>query len=117
MRDDDVWLLRDHLRTPMNLEMAATDEMVRIALKAAPKACCMFGTSKEVTTGGLDLVNQVSEISAQVTKLSDAGIEVSLFIDPNIEQIQAVQEVGAPVIELHTGEYAMRPRRSRGTRN
>ena len=108
VRDDDVWLLRDHLRTPMNLEMAATDEMVRIALKAAPKACCIVPEHrKEVTTeGGLDLVNQVSEISAQVAKLSDAGIEVSLFIDPNTEQIQAAQEVGAPVIELHTGEYA-----------
>ncbi|MBE59551.1 MAG: pyridoxine 5'-phosphate synthase [Gammaproteobacteria bacterium] len=108
VRDDDVWLLRDHLRTPMNLEMAATDEMVRIALKATPKACCIVPEHRrEVTTeGGLDLVNQVSQIGAQVAKLSDAGIEVSLFIDPNTEQIQAAHEIGAPVIELHTGEYA-----------
>ena len=106
--DEDVWLLRDHLRTPMNLEMAATDEMVQIALKATPKACCIVPERRrEVTTeGGLDVANQVSEIGAQVAKLSDVDIEVSLFIDPNMEQIQAAHEVGAPVIELHTGEYA-----------
>ena len=108
VRDDDVWSLRDHLRTPMNLEMAATDEMVQIALKATPKACCIVPEHrKEVTTeGGFDVVNQVSEIGAHIAKLSEAGIEVSLFIDPNTEQIQAAQEVGAPVVELHTGEYA-----------
>lgn len=108
VRDDDVWVLRDHLRTPMNLEMAATDEMVQIALKATPKACCIVPEyRREVTTeGGLDVVNQVSALSAQVAKLSDVGIEVSLFIDPNTAQIQAAQEVGAPVVELHTGEYA-----------
>ena len=106
--DDDVWSLRDHLRTPMNLEMAATEEMVQIALKATPKACCIVPERRrEVTTeGGLDVVNQISEIRAHVAKLSEAGIEVSLFIDPNTEQIQAAQEVGAPVVELHTGEYA-----------
>ncbi|HAN80641.1 MAG: pyridoxine 5'-phosphate synthase [Gammaproteobacteria bacterium] len=108
VRDDDVWLLRDHLRTPMNLEMAATDEMVQIALKATPKACCIVPEHRtEVTTeGGLDVVNQISEIGAQIAKLSDCGIEVSLFIDPDTEQMQAAQEVGAPVVELHTGEYA-----------
>ena len=108
VRDDDVWSLRDHLRTPMNLEMAATDEMVQIALKATPKACCIVPERrKEVTTeGGLDVVNQISEIGEHIAKLSEAGIEVSLFIDPNTEQIQAAQEVGAPVVELHTGEYA-----------
>lgn len=108
VRDDDVWVLRDHLRTPMNLEMAATDEMVQIALKATPKACCIVPEHRrEVTTeGGLDVVNQVSALGAQVAKLSDVGIEVSLFIDPNTEQIHAAQEVGAPVVELHTGEYA-----------
>jgi pyridoxine 5-phosphate synthase len=92
----------------MNLEMAATDEMVQIALKATPKACCIVPERRrEVTTeGGLDVVNQVPEIGAHIAKLSEAGIEVSLFIDPNKEQIQAAQEVGAPVVELHTGEYA-----------
>jgi pyridoxine 5-phosphate synthase len=108
IRDEDVWLLRSHLRTPMNLEMAATDEMVRIALKAMPKACCIVPEHRqEVTTeGGLDVVNQISSLGAQVAKLCDAGIEVSLFIDADEDQIQAAHEIGAPVIELHTGEYA-----------
>ena len=108
IRDEDVWLLRSHLRTPMNLEMAATDEMVSIALKAMPKACCIVPEHRrEVTTeGGLNVVKQLSELGAQVAKLTDAGIEVSLFIDADQDQIQAAQDIGAPVIELHTGEYA-----------
>ena len=108
VRDEDVWLLRSHLRTPMNLEMAATDEMVRIALKAMPKACCIVPEHRrEVTTeGGLNVVKQLSELGAQVAKLTDAGIEVSLFIDADQDQIQAAYDIGAPVIELHTGEYA-----------
>jgi len=108
IKDEDVWLLRSHLRTPMNLEMAATDEMVRIALKAMPKACCIVPEHRrEVTTeGGLNVVNQLSELGMQVAKLSNAGIEVSLFIDADRDQIQAAHDIGAPVIELHTGEYA-----------
>lgn len=108
IRDEDVWLLRNHLRTPMNLEMAATDEMVRIALKAMPKACCIVPEHRrEVTTeGGLNVVDQLSELGVQVAKLGDAGIEVSLFIDADRNQIQAAHDIGAPVIELHTGEYA-----------
>jgi pyridoxine 5-phosphate synthase len=108
IRDEDVWLLRSHLRTPMNLEMAATDEMVRIALKAMPKACCIVPEHRrEVTTeGGLNVVGQLSELGMQVAKLGDAGIEVSLFIDADRDQIQAAHDIGAPVIELHTGEYA-----------
>jgi pyridoxine 5-phosphate synthase len=108
IRDEDVWLLRSHLRKPMNLEMAATDEMVRIALKAMPKACCIVPEHRrEVTTeGGLNVVDQLSELGMQVAKLSDAGIEVSLFIDADRDQIQAAHDIGAPVIELHTGEYA-----------
>ncbi len=108
IRDEDVWLLRSHLRTPMNLEMAATDEMVRIALKAMPKACCIVPEHRrEVTTeGGLNVVKQLSELGAQVAKLVDARIEVSLFVDADQDQIQAAKDIGAPVIELHTGEYA-----------
>ena len=108
IRDEDVWLLRSHLRTPMNLEMAATDEMVRIALKAMPKACCIVPEHRrEVTTeGGLNVVDQLSELGMQVAKLSDAGIEVSLFIDADRDQIQAAHDIGATVVELHTGEYA-----------
>jgi len=106
--DEDVWLLRAHLRTPMNLEMAASDAMVEIALKALPKACCLVPENRrEVTTeGGLDVVNQRAELSRQVARLGDAGIEVSLFIDADEAQIAAAADIGAPVIELHTGEYA-----------
>ena len=108
IRDEDVWFLRSHLRTPMNLEMAATDEMVRIALETMPKACCIVPEHRrEVTTeGGLNVVKQLPELGVQVAKLSDAGIEVSLFIDADQDQIQAAHDIGAPVIELHTGEYA-----------
>ncbi len=108
IRDEDVWLLRSHLRTPMNLEMAATDEMVQIALKAMPKACCIVPEHRrEVTTeGGLNVVKQLSELGAQVAKLVDASIQVSLFVDADQDQIQAAKDIGAPVIELHTGEYA-----------
>lgn len=108
IRDEDVWLLRSHLRTPMNLEMAATDEMVEIALNILPNACCIVPEHRrEVTTeGGLDVVSQGPEIKTQVEKLSNAGIEVSLFVDADFAQIDAAMECGAPVIELHTGEYA-----------
>ena len=108
IRDDDVWLLRSHLRTPMNLEIAATDDMVDIALKIMPEACCIVPENrKEVTTeGGLDILTQRFEIGNQVAKLSDAGIEVSLFIDADNGQIQAAHDLGVPMIELHTGEYA-----------
>jgi pyridoxine 5-phosphate synthase len=111
IRDEDVWLLRAHLRTPMNLEMAASDAMVQIALKALPKACCLVPEHRrEVTTeGGLDVVNQQSELAMQIAKLTDAGIEVSVFIDADEAQIDAAANVGAPVIELHTGEYANAP--------
>lgn len=111
IRDEDVWLLRAHLRTPMNLEMAASDAMVQIALKALPKACCLVPEHRrEVTTeGGLDVVNQQSELAMQIAKLTDAGIEVSVFIDADEAQIDAAANVGAPVIELHTGEYVNAP--------
>jgi pyridoxine 5-phosphate synthase len=82
--------------------------MVRIALKALPRACCIVPEHRrEVTTeGGLDVVNQQSELARQVAKLSDAGIEVSLFIDADQAQIDAAADIEVPVIELHTGEYA-----------
>jgi pyridoxine 5-phosphate synthase len=108
INDDDVWVLREHCRTPLNLEMAATDEMVRIALNVRPRACCIVPEHRrEVTTeGGLDVVNQQSELAHQVAALKDAGIEVSVFIDADHAQIDAAAHIEAPVIELHTGEYA-----------
>ena len=92
----------------MNLEMAVTDEMVRIALKVLPQDCCLVPESRqEVTTeGGLDVLGQGARIADAVKALGGAGIRVSLFIDPDPAQIEATQRAGAPVIELHTGAYA-----------
>jgi pyridoxine 5-phosphate synthase len=108
IQDRDVTLMREALKTRMNLEMAVTDEMVRIARDVAPQDCCLVPENRqEVTTeGGLDVLGQGARIADAVRALADAGIRVSLFIDPDPEQIEAAQRAGAPVIELHTGAYA-----------
>jgi pyridoxine 5-phosphate synthase len=108
IQDRDVTLMREALQTRMNLEMAVTDEMVRIALKVLPQDCCLVPESRqEVTTeGGLDVLGQGARIADAVQALGGAGIRVSLFIDPDPAQIEATQRAGAPVIELHTGAYA-----------
>ncbi|HEX3848119.1 MAG TPA: pyridoxine 5'-phosphate synthase [Steroidobacteraceae bacterium] len=108
IQDRDVTVMREALKTRMNLEMAVTDEMVRIARGVAPQDCCLVPENRqEVTTeGGLDVRGQDTRVADAVRALSDAGIRVSLFIDPDPEQIEAAQRAGAPVIELHTGAYA-----------
>lgn len=108
IQDRDVTLMREALQTRMNLEMAVTDEMVRIALKVLPQDCCLVPESRqEVTTeGGLDVLGQGARVADAAKTLGGAGIRVSLFIDPDPAQIEATQRAGAPVIELHTGAYA-----------
>jgi len=108
IQDRDVTAMRAALQTRMNLEMAVTDEMTRIALKVLPEDCCLVPESRqEVTTeGGLNVLSQSARVADAVTTLGGAGIRVSLFIDPDPEQIEAAQRAGAPVIELHTGAYA-----------
>ena len=108
IQERDVQLLAGLLGTRMNLEMAVTEEMVRIALKVLPQDCCLVPESRqEVTTeGGLDVLGQGARIADTVKALGGAGIRVSLFIDPDPAQIEATQRAGAPVIELHTGAYA-----------
>jgi pyridoxine 5-phosphate synthase len=108
IQDRDVTLMRQALQTRMNLEMAVTDEMVRIALNVLPQDCCLVPESRqEVTTeGGLNVLGQGARIGDAVKALGGAGIRVSLFIDPDPAQIEASQRAGAPVIELHTGAYA-----------
>jgi pyridoxine 5-phosphate synthase len=108
IQDRDVTSLRSCLQTRMNLEMAVTDEMIGIAQKVLPQDCCLVPESRqEVTTeGGLDVHGQASRIGDAVRALGGSGIRVSLFIDPDPEQIEAAQRSGAPVIELHTGTYA-----------
>jgi pyridoxine 5-phosphate synthase len=108
IKDADVELIRPQLRTRMNLESAVTQEMIDFACRIKPQDVCLVPERRaEVTTeGGLDVLRYFSEVSAAVRQLQAEGIRVSLFIDPDAAQIQAAVEIGAPVIELHTGRYA-----------
>ncbi len=108
IQDHDVYALRPLLRTRMNLEMALTEEMIGIALDVMPQDVCIVPERREerTTEGGLEVVGQRERVASAVRRLSDAGIRVSLFIAPDTAQIAAAAEVGAPVIEIHTGHYA-----------
>ena len=108
IQDRDIYLLKDMLHTRLNLEMAVTEEMIGIAGKVKPYACCLVPEKRaELTTeGGLNVAGQLSAMQSACDRLKNAGIEVSLFIDPEQEQIDAAVQAGAPVIELHTGRYA-----------
>ena len=108
IKDADVELIRPQLRTRMNLESAVTQEMIDFACRIKPQDVCLVPERREevTTEGGLDVVKYFSEVSAAVRQLQAEGIRVSLFIDPDAAQIQAAAEIGAPVIELHTGRYA-----------
>lgn len=108
MQDADVRALRGLLQTRMNLECAVTDEMIGIALEVAPHDVCLVPERREerTTEGGLDVIGNFANVQKAVTRLSGAGIRVSLFIGPDIAQINAAKETGAPVVELHTGTFA-----------
>lgn len=108
IKDADVRGLKEVLKTRLNLEMAMTDEMQKIALEIMPAACCIVPEKrKELTTeGGLDVIVQAQRIQKFVEPLVAAGIEVSLFINPNLDQVYHASKTGAQVIELHTGAYA-----------
>lgn len=108
IRDDDVTRIREAIAVPLNLEMAATEEMVGIARAVRPHACCLVPERRaEVTTeGGLDAAGQEAALAGVVAALKAAGIRVSLFIDPDPAQLRAAARLGAPVVELHTGSYA-----------
>ncbi len=109
IHDHDLARLKEAISAPINLEMAATPEMVDIAVKYRPHACCIVPEHRaEVTTeGGLDAAGQMQTLAPIVAKLREAGIRVSLFIDPEAAQLQAAATLGAPVVELHTGSYAL----------
>ncbi|WP_158782709.1 pyridoxine 5'-phosphate synthase [Pantoea sp. BAV 3049] len=106
--DRDVKILRQTIQTRMNLEMAVTDEMVDIACEIKPHFCCLVPEKREevTTEGGLDVAGQLDKITTAVSRLSEAGILVSLFIDADHQQIDAAMASGAPYIEIHTGAYA-----------
>ncbi|MBI1245346.1 MAG: pyridoxine 5'-phosphate synthase [Alphaproteobacteria bacterium] len=108
IRDADMRRLKIEVPAPLNFEMAATDEMRAIALDIRPHACCLVPEKRtEVTTeGGLDVVGHSAALKPYIARLKDAGIRVSLFIDPDVAQLDAALAVGAPVVELHTGAYA-----------
>ncbi len=108
IKDADLLALRPLIKTRMNLECAVTPEMIDIACQVKPHDVCLVPEKREevTTEGGLDVLGHFEAVRAATKKLVDAGIRVSLFIDPEEKQIQAAKEVGATVVELHTGRYA-----------
>ena len=106
--DDDIARLSAELTIPLNLEMAATDEMLGIALRHTPHAACIVPEKREerTTEGGLDAAGQHNHLAPMVRELGAAKVRVSLFIEPDPRQIEAALRLGAPVVELHTGRYA-----------
>ena len=108
IQDHDLDEINEVMRTHMNLEMAVTDEMIAIAKRVAPTDVCLVPEKREelTTEGGLDVAGQVDKVRAACDELGAAGIRVSLFINPDREQLDAALAAGAPVVELHTGRYA-----------
>lgn len=108
IQDRDVRLIREVIAIRMNLEMAVTVEMLGIAEQIKPADCCLVPERREelTTEGGLDVVGKMKDVQSACNRLGDAGIRVSLFIDPDEAQVKAAHGAGAPVIELHTGAYA-----------
>ncbi|MCK5499550.1 MAG: pyridoxine 5'-phosphate synthase [Gammaproteobacteria bacterium] len=108
IQERDIDLLRQVMLTQMNLEMAITENMLAFAEKVKPEFCCLVPESREelTTEGGLDVVGQISKAKQACERLKAAGIRVSLFIDADDKQINAARDVGAEVIELHTGHFA-----------
>ena len=105
--DEDIHHLVHDIPLPVNLEMAATEEMLAIALRHRPEACCLVPERREelTTEGGLDVAGQMETLRPVVTALQEAGVRVSLFIDPDPPQIDAAAVLGVSVVELHTGRY------------
>ena len=105
--DRDIEQLRADITLPLNLEMAATSEMLDIALRHAPNACCLVPEKREelTTEGGLDVRAAHNSLTPYVRQLKEAGIRVSLFVDPDTEQLRASSSLGADIVELHAGAY------------
>ena len=108
IQDQDVEELKHSLSTKMNLEMAATDEMLKIATNISPEDCCLVPEKRQelTTEGGLDVASQLQRLKEVCSELSSNNIKTSLFIDADYHQIDAAIECGAPIIEIHTGHYA-----------
>ncbi len=108
IQDADVYSLKRIIKTKMNLEMAATEEMLRIACQVKPEDVCLVPEKREelTTEGGLDVVAQKTRLTEMCSEMNGVGICISMFIEPAIDQIEASAETGAGVVELHTGKYA-----------
>jgi len=108
IKDNDVKILKDTLTTRMNLEMAATEEILNIAIDIKPYSCCLVPERRQelTTEGGLDVAGNIVYLKDYISKLNDAGIMVSLFVTPDADQVDAAAKVGAQHIELHTGQFA-----------
>jgi pyridoxine 5-phosphate synthase len=108
IQDADLPEIAAVMQTHMNLELAVTDEMLDIASELAPSDCCLVPERREelTTEGGLDVAGQVDRVTEACARLTDAGIRVSLFIDPDERQLEAAAACGAPAVELHTGAFA-----------
>ena len=111
IRDDDITALKEAIDIPLNFEMAATEEMVAIALKLLPNAVCVVPERREelTTEGGLAVAGQQARLSPLIQKLKGAGIRVSLFVDSDEAELNAAAELGADIVELHTGRYCDSP--------
>ncbi len=107
IRDQDMERLKRQLFVPLNFEMAATPEMIEIALRIHPHACCLVPEKREerTTEGGLDIIGGASHLRPMIQQLKGEGIRVSLFVEPETDVMDAACELGAPVVELHTGTY------------
>jgi pyridoxine 5-phosphate synthase len=108
IQDRDIWRLRESIRTRLNLEMANVEEILEIALKVKPDIVCLVPERRDelTTEGGLDAAGNVGALQETRKKLNGAGIEVSLFIDPEMDQVQAARQIGSQFVELHTGAFA-----------
>jgi pyridoxine 5-phosphate synthase len=107
IRDQDMERLKRQLFVPLNFEMAATPEMIEIATRVHPHACCLVPEKREerTTEGGLDIIGGASHLRPRIQQLKGEGIRVSLFVEPETEVMDAACDLGAPVVELHTGTY------------
>ena len=108
IKDSDVEIIKANINIPLNLEMAATDEIQKFALKIVPNSCCLVPEKRmEITTeGGLNVAGQINYLKEYIKPLQDKGILISLFIDPEEKQVDAAAKIGADYIEMHTGSYS-----------
>ena len=117
IQDHDVFSIKGNVALPLNLEMAATEEMLKIASVVKPEEVCLVPEKRQelTTEGGLDVARQLAELKGYVDELRSCGAKISLFIDPEVDQIEAANAAGADIVELHTGVYAECPVADRDT--